>query len=210
MSFVQSGRVAFLAVTMVGIASIGAALAQQATLPGKVEPKSERKAVKQNTGQKAATSVPKEQPARQTPENSPAPASQSKDLTMPGAVQLALIVQTFMVALSQASLTDNYTVFHSLAAPTFQKDNSPQKLAQLFSGLRQRKIDLTPIILYSPTLVRQPELSVNGSLRLVGYYKSSPQQVHFDLALQPVDGAWRLSGLSVETRAAPAEPTVTR
>jgi hypothetical protein len=36
-------------------------------------------------------------------------------------------------------------------------------------------------------------------LRLTGYYKTTPQQVHFDLLFQPVAGNWRLFGVSMKT-----------
>jgi hypothetical protein len=133
-------------------------------------------------------------PAAGTPEKPP----------MPGAPQLAILVQTAMVALSQANLTNNYTVLHALAAPEFQKNNPPEKLAQVFAEVR--KIDLTPVILYSPQLSRPPAIDDKNMLRLTGFYKTAPQQVLFDILYQPVEGRWRLFGLSVGTQAAQPAP----
>ena len=127
-------------------------------------------------------------PAAGTPDKPP----------MPSPPQLAILVQTAMVALSQANLTNNYTVLHALAAPEFQKNNPPEKLAQVFSEVR--KIDLTPVILYSPQLSRPPAIDDKNMLRLTGFYKTAPQQVLFDILYQPVDGRWRLFGLSVGTQ----------
>lgn len=118
---------------------------------------------------------------------------------MPSAPQLAILVQTAVVALSQANLTNNYTVLHALAAPDFQKNNPPEKLAQVFAEVR--KIDLTPVILYSPQLTRPPVIDDKGMLRLTGFYKTAPQQVLFDILYQPVEGRWRLFGISVATQA---------
>jgi hypothetical protein len=132
---------------------------------------------------------------------------------MPGPPQLAIMVQTAVVALSQANLTNNYTVLHALGAPEFQKNNPPEKLAQVFAEVR--KIDLTPVIIYSPQLSRPPSIDDKSMLRLTGFYKTAPQQVLFDILYLPVDGRWRLVGLSVGTQApqtaaapsaAPAEP----
>jgi hypothetical protein len=117
---------------------------------------------------------------------------------MPSARQLAILVQTTVVALSQANLTGNYTVLHGLGAPGFQKANSPDRLGKLFANIR--KIDLTPVILYSPLLTSQPAIDDKNMLRLTGYYKTTPQQVQFDLLFQPVAGRWRLFGISVGTR----------
>ena len=123
---------------------------------------------------------------------------------MPSAPQLAILVQTAVVALSQANLTNNYTVLHALAAPDFQKNNPPEKLAQVFAEVR--KTDLTPVILFSPQLSRPPVIDDKNMLRLTGFYKTSPQQVLFDILYQPVEGRWRLFGISVGTqRLQPAE-----
>ena len=127
---------------------------------------------------------------------------------MPSAPQLAILVQTAVVALSQANLTSNYTVLHALAAPDFQKNNPPEKLAQVFAEVR--KIDLTPVILYSPQLSRPPVIDDKNMLRLTGFYKTTPQQVLFDILYQPVGGHWRLFGISVGTQTpqpAQAAPT---
>jgi hypothetical protein len=127
---------------------------------------------------------------------------------VPGGNQLAVLVQTAVVALSQANLTGNYSVLHALAAPDFQRANPPEKLAQVFAEVR--KIDLTPVILYSPILTRPPIIDDKNMLRLTGYYKTAPQQVLFDLLYQPVAGHWRLFGISVGTQApqaAAAAPT---
>jgi len=127
----------------------------------------------------------------------PAAAAPAKP-PMPSAPQLAILVQTAMVALSQANLTNNYTVLHALAAPEFQKNNPPEKLVQVFAEVR--KIDLTPVILYSPQLSRPPAIDDKNMLRLTGFYKTAPQQVLFDVLYQPVDGRWRLYGISVGTQ----------
>jgi len=120
-----------------------------------------------------------------------------------------ILVQSYMVALSQANLTGNFSVLHDMGSPDFQQRNSPAQLAEIFSSLRKGNIDLTPIIVYSPTLSREPEFDANGLLHLNGYYKTEPQRVQFDLVLQPVGGVWRLYGISVETVPAPTAEAAT-
>ncbi len=118
---------------------------------------------------------------------------------IPRPEQLAMMIQTAMVAVSQANLTGNYSVLHALASPAFQKANPPEKLAKTFAKWREQKIDLTPVILYSPLLKAPPAIDDKNMLRLTGYYKTEPQQVHFDLLFHPVSGQWRLFGLNVQT-----------
>jgi hypothetical protein len=134
-----------------------------------------------------------------------APAPQAAPLRpqIPDKTRLGILVQSYMVALSQANFTGNFSVLHDMGSPDFQQRNSPAQLAEIFSSLRKGNIDLTPIIVYSPTLSREPEFDANGLLHLNGYYKTEPQRVQFDLVLQPVGGMWRLYGISVGTVPAP-------
>jgi hypothetical protein len=154
----------------------------------------------------------KTNPPHKSTETAPSPppaAAQPKPEKpqMPGADQLTLLIQTHMVALSQAMLTGNYTVLHALGAPSFQQANSPQKLAETFSGFRTHNIDLTPIILYPPVLSGPPAMDDNGMVHVTGSYKTQPQQVDFDLMFQPVAGAWRLFSISAKTTPSPVPST---
>lgn len=195
-------RAARRALVVVAIGLAGVALlapaptaAQQAPVAGADAKKTKQSPAPPPKGRKDA--------AGQAPKGVVAPVP--KGPGMPNAKQMALLIQTFMVALSQANLTNNFTVLHALGAPSFQKENPPEKLSQTFSGFRAKGIDLLPIILYSPTLLQPPEFVSSDVLRVTGYYRTAPQQIHFDVLLQPLEGAWRLFGISVSTRPAPAE-----
>ena len=121
----------------------------------------------------------------------------------PAQRQYRLLTQSYLLALAQANLTGNFTVLHALGAPAFQQNNPPQKLSSIFSGLRQQKVDLSPLVLYKPVFTRAPWRDDKGMLRLVGQYPTKPNRIQFDLTLQPVSGVWRLFGISVN--AVPAE-----
>jgi hypothetical protein len=138
--------------------------------------------------------------------DAPPPAAQQPQgkVPLPPPEQMAMLIQTAVVALSQANLTGNYTVLHALGAPGFQQSNPPAKLAEIFKNLREQNIDLTPVILFSPVLLREPVVTEQGMLHLVGYYKTTPQQVNFEVLFQPVQGQWRLFGISLRTSPAPA------
>lgn len=58
------------------------------------------------------------------------------------------------------------------------------------------------MIIYSPLLKAPPTIDDKNMLRLTGYYKTSPQQVNFDLLFQPVSGQWRLFGINLGTQPA--------
>ena len=89
------------------------------------------------------------------------------------------------------------------AAPAFQQQNSPERLAEIFKGLRSRKLDLSPIIVYTPKLFRAPEMNGQGLVRVTGFFPTEPERVNFDLIYQPVQGQWRLFGIAVEPGPAP-------
>jgi hypothetical protein len=132
-----------------------------------------------------------------------AAAQPQAKIPIPPPEQMAMLIQTAVVALSQANLTGNFTVLHALGAPGFQQSNPPAKLAEVFKNLREQNVDLTPVILFSPILLREPVINAQGMLHLVGHYKTAPQQVNFEVLFQPVAGQWRLFGISVRTVPAP-------
>lgn len=154
-------------------------------------------------GLHAETKSPKPDTQKKAGAPAAAPPAAPQRPQVPDKTRLGILVQSYMVALSQANFTGNFSVLHDMGAPDFQQRNSPAQLAEIFSSLRKGNIDLTPIIVYSPTLSREPDFDANGLLHLNGYYKTEPQRVQFDLVLQPIGGMWRLYGISVGTVPAP-------
>jgi len=118
---------------------------------------------------------------------------------VPDAQGLAILISNSIIALNHANLVNNYTVLRDLGAPAFQKANSPQKLSAIFANMRERSLNLSPIMLYQPKLVRPAEIDDKGFLRLTGFYETQPLQVHFNLVFQPVEGIWRMMEIAVWT-----------
>jgi hypothetical protein len=144
-----------------------------------------------------APAQPSAKASEQQPNAKPPPSTERPPI--PDPTKLTLLIQSYLVALSQANLTGNYAVLHALGAPAFQENNPPDKLFQIFANMRSQGVDLTPVLLYKPILSRKAAYDEQGLLHLIGYYKTEPQQVHFDVTLQPVGGLWRLFGISVKT-----------
>jgi hypothetical protein len=119
--------------------------------------------------------------------------------------KLNILIRSSIIALNQATQTGNYTVLLDLAAPAFRASNSSARLMQIFANLRQRGLDLSPILFFTPKLVQQPMVNPNGILRLVGYFPTSPERVNFDLYFQSIEGEWRIFGIGVVM--SPAEVT---
>jgi len=135
----------------------------------------------------------------------PAPKSETQpQQEMPDAYRLNLLIRTTLIALNQANQTGNYTVLRDLAAPGFQRANSSARLAEIFAGLRNRELDISPIMFFEPKLIRPPLINESGMLRLTGFIPTEPEQVLFDFLFQSVDSRWQLFGISVDVKPKPA------
>ena len=118
-----------------------------------------------------------------------------------------MLVRSAILALDQANKTGNYTVLRDLGAPGFQI-NTAARLAEIFSSQRSDKFDLSGVAVIDPQLTVLPEIEQNGMMRMAGFFPSVPSQVNFDLMFAPVEGQWRLFGISVKVgSSAPAAPT---
>ncbi len=151
-------------------------------------------AEKPNTKSKPATQKPAaQQPA--APNAKPA-ASQ---VVMPDAEKIVLLLRTTLITLNDAIQTGNFTVMRDMAAPGFRDANTAGRLAQSFSDLASKGIDLSPTSVIAPQLTEPPRLDqAKGMLRLKGYFPGQPVQINFEMLFQAVGGRWRLFGLSVQ------------
>jgi len=131
---------------------------------------------------------------------------------MPSDDKLVILINSALIALNQANATDNYTVLRDMAAPAFKRVNSPERLAQVFTNLRNRNLDLSPFILFQPQLYQKPEMNDKGMVRVTGFFPTTPERLNFQMIFQPVQGRWRLFAIAANTvpapapQAAPAQP----
>ena len=112
-----------------------------------------------------------------------------------------------ILALDQANKTGNYTVLRDLGAPGFQQANTAARLGEIFAKQRADKLDLSGVAAIDPQLSMLPQIEVERSDANGRIFPSVPQQVNFELLFAPVEGQWRLFGLSVNLgQAAPSAP----
>jgi hypothetical protein len=145
------------------------------------------------TKSKPATPKPAaQQPAAQ-------PAKPAPQVVMPDAEKIVLLLRTTLITLNDAVQTGNFTVMRDMAAPGFRDVNTAGRLAQSFSDLAAKGIDLSPTSVIAPQLTEPPGLDqAKGMLRLKGYFPGQPVQINFEMLFQAVDGRWRVFGLSVQ------------
>jgi hypothetical protein len=117
-----------------------------------------------------------------------------------------ILIRSALIALDQGNKTGNYTVLRDLGAPGFQS-NTAARLAEIFATQRRDNIDLSGVVVLEPQLTLLPEIETNGMMRMAGFFPSVPTQVNFELVFAPVNGQWRLFGISVNFgQAAPTAP----
>jgi hypothetical protein len=158
----------------------------------------EQAAEEEQSGEAAPEQRAQTEQQRQTQQQQVAPMQRP---SMPSDEKLIMLINSALIALNQANATGNYTVLRDMAAPGFQQANSPERLAKVFSNLRSRNLDLTPILLFQPKLSQRPMINDRGMLRITGFFPTSPERVNFDLMFQPVQGKWRLYGIAANTQA---------
>jgi hypothetical protein len=107
-----------------------------------------------------------------------------------------ILVRSTLLALDQANKTGNYTVLRDIGAPGFQS-NSAARLGEIFAKLRNDNLDLSGVAVIDPQLNLLPQIEANGLMHMAGFFPSVPTQVNFDLSFAPVNGQWRLFGISV-------------
>ena len=135
----------------------------------------------------------------QTPPQTPKPAQIDRNGVL-------ILIRSSLLALDQANKTGNYTVLRDLGAPGFQS-NTAARLGEIFAKLRNDNLDLSGVAVLDPQLSLLPQIETNGLMHMTGFFPSVPSQVNFDLAYAPVNGQWRLFGISVSIgQSGPAAP----
>ena len=107
-----------------------------------------------------------------------------------------ILIRSSLLALDHANKTGNYTVLRDIGAPGFQS-NTAARLAEIFVKLRSDNLDLSGVAVIDPQLNLLPQIEANGLMRMAGFFPSVPSQVNFELIFAPVNGQWRLFGISV-------------
>jgi len=133
-----------------------------------------------------------------------APAPKPASIDRNGVI---ILVRSTLLALDQANRTGNYTVLRDLGAPGFQAANTSARLGDIFAKLRSDKTDLSGVAVIDPQLSLLPQIESNGLMHMSGFFPSVPAQVNFELLFAPVEGQWRLFGISVNIgQAGPVAP----
>lgn len=147
--------------------------------------------------------------AQQTPQQ-PHPAPTQQQAPKPANIDrngVLMLIRSTLLALDHANKTGNYTVLRDLGAPGFQT-NTAARLAEIFAKQRGDKLDLSGVAVIDPQLSLLPQIEPNGMLHMAGFFPSVPSQVNFELLFAPVEGQWRVFGVSLSVgQSAPVAPS---
>jgi hypothetical protein len=135
-------------------------------------------------------------PAAASEQRPQAPASPA----VPPPEVLLVLLRTSLLALDHANKANDYAVLRALGAPELQKFTAEQ-LSQMFAGLRKANVDLSPVAVVTPQVVEPPQITQQGLLKMLGYFPTRPLQIQFEIFFQPVNGQWRVFGLTVRAAA---------
>lgn len=127
----------------------------------------------------------------------PAPPGLVSPVPVPNELELSKLIWSTMAAVDHANLAGNYSVLRDLSAPSFQGANDAARLAQIFQGVRDSRIDLSNTMLLAPTYTTPPAMIRADVLRVQGLFGLRPTAVLFDLQYQWVAGRWRLFGIAI-------------
>jgi len=127
-----------------------------------------------------------QQPAPRAPATAP----------LPDQIGSTKLVMSAIIAIDQANRTGNYSVLLGLGSAGFQANNSAASLGAVFGVFRTRQIDLSDVLIRSPTFSLAPTLIQPTLLRMRGGYSLGNGPLGFDLIFA-WDNGWRLQGVSL-------------
>jgi hypothetical protein len=135
--------------------------------------------------------------------NEASAASETEVITPAPANRLqTMLIRNALVAVNHGMLTGNYTVVRDLATESFRKLYQAGDLSAAFDPLRKQKIDLSPVLVTEPLLVRATVDEAAGRLQLEGFFPTRPRPIEFVLIFQRVDGGWMIDELALSVGAA--------
>jgi len=176
---------------VIAVASLAAGVIVVMTLSG--TPQAQAPNPAQDAQAPQSTQYAEAAPKQQQPAQKQQPQAQAPKPAQIDRNGVLILIRSALLALDQANKTGNYTVLRDLGSPDFQANSD--------------NIDLSGVAVIDPQLTLLPQIEANGMMHMAGFFPSVPTQVNFELAYAPVDGRWRLFGISVSFgQAAPAAP----
>jgi hypothetical protein len=121
---------------------------------------------------------------------------------LPTNEEAQVLVRDSLVAFNAAVQTKSFVDFHKGVAVMWQKQVTPERLAELFAPFIKAEANLSGITRLEPTFSTAPAINENGILELKGSYPTRPSKVIFDLAYLFEGTEWKLVKINVNVQPA--------
>lgn len=122
---------------------------------------------------------------------------------VPSEAQLQDLTRTTILDFNSAIKSGDFTNFHRTVSKPFQKQASPEKMADAFKAFTDANIDFDEVsslqATYSPPASIQRTSGVKH-LQVLGSYPTSPRTMKFDLKYIPEGKDWKLIAIEVNTK----------
>lgn len=129
---------------------------------------------------------------------------------VPDQLELSKLIWSTILAVDHANRSGNYSVLRDMSAQGFQINNDAARLAQIFAGLREQRIDLANVLLVPPTYYEPPRQVQPDVFEVKGLFQIRPIAIQFDLFYQWEQGRWKLFGIDIQplsmVEAMPVQP----
>src|SRR5215216_2327388 len=122
----------------------------------------------------------------------------AKALDMPGPAVQEVLVKSILVTLNDAVASDNFTVFHAKISKPFREQFPPDKLRAVFKDLVEKRAVFDALVAQKMIPDEDAKIDEQGVLKLKGRFQTAPKQVKYQLGFIESEGAWKLSGVSID------------
>ena len=122
----------------------------------------------------------------------------ARALDMPSPFVQEVLIKSILVTLNDAVASDNFSVFHAKISKPFSDQFPPERLRAIFKDLVEKHAVFDAIVA-SPVIPEEDaRIDEKGVLRLKGRFDTAPKKVKYQLGFIPSDGAWKLSGVTID------------
>lgn len=122
----------------------------------------------------------------------------AETLDMPSPYVQEVLIKSILVSLNDAVAADNFTVFHAKISKPFRDQFPPEKLRTIFKDLIEKHAVFDAVVASPVIADEDAKIDEQGVLRLKGHFDTTPKKVKYQLGFIPSDGAWKLSGVSID------------
>lgn len=119
-------------------------------------------------------------------------------LDMPSPFVQEVLIKSILVSLNDAVAANNFTVFHAKISKPFRDQFPPDRLQGIFKDLVDKHAVFDAVVARPIIADEDARIDDKGVLRLKGHFDTSPKQVKYQLGFVPSEGAWKLSGISID------------